>query len=87
MNKVWSLLIGNSLAAISLYCIYKVGAFIVVQIEPSPNIESAGFMASVIMITMLCTGLLLRFDMRHLRRDYVRIDSEFHPQNKRKRGI
>jgi hypothetical protein len=75
---IWNLLLGHSLVTIILYAAYRIGAFIAGQITLPPNIESAGFLVSVITITMFGTGWLLRFDMKHLRRDFVRIDREFH---------
>ncbi len=73
------LIFGYSLAAISMYALYRFGAFIIAQIEIPANIENAGLAAFVITITLAGTNLLLRYDMKPIRKTAsVREKEYFH---------
>jgi hypothetical protein len=66
-NTIFTVLLGHSLIAISLYVLYRLASFFFEEIELPSNIESLGIIAFVIAITVSGTGLLLRYDMKPVR--------------------
>jgi hypothetical protein len=64
IRNIGSMLLGHSLIVIMLYAVYRVGVFVLGQIELPSNIANLGITAFVIMVTLGGTGLLLKFDLK-----------------------
>ena len=66
--SVLNLLLGYTLIAIALYIIYRLASFVIGQIEIPPSFLNVGLGAFVITVTLIATSVLLRLDMKPIRK-------------------
>ncbi len=66
--NVGHFLLGHALIGILLYLTYRAAIFLLAQIEITPDFENIGFAVFSIAGTLALTGVLLRLDMRPIRK-------------------
>lgn len=74
--KIWILILGHSLMGIGVYVSFRITTFILHQIDIPFNLNDFALAASVIVVTMYATSMLLRYDTNSMRNP-VLIDHGF----------